>query len=57
MQEALGYLALVSETLGSEAVTPDRFRLGASTLLNDIVLQRRFQRTGRYGRTHDLPVD
>jgi deoxyribose-phosphate aldolase len=56
-KQALGYLAIVAETLGPQAITPDRFRLGASTLLNDIVLQRRFARTGRYGRTHDLPVD
>lgn len=56
-KQALGYLALVSETLGPDWLTPDRFRIGASTLLNDIVLQRRFRRTGRYGRTSDLPVD
>jgi deoxyribose-phosphate aldolase len=56
-KQALGYLAIVSETLGGAWLTPERFRLGASTLLNDIVLQRRFQRTGRYGRTNDLPVD
>jgi deoxyribose-phosphate aldolase len=56
-KQALGYLAIISETLGPAWLTPDRFRLGASTLLNDIVLQRRFQRTGRYGRTYDLPVD
>ena len=56
-KQALGYLALVSETLGPDWLTPERFRLGASTLLNDIVLQRRFQRSGRYARTDDLPVD
>jgi len=56
-KQALGYLAIVAETLGPDWLTPDRFRIGASTLLNDIVLQRRFRRTGRYGRTHDLPVD
>ncbi len=56
-KQALGYLAIVSETLGAAWLTPDRFRIGASTLLNDIVLQRRFARTGRYARTHDLPVD
>jgi deoxyribose-phosphate aldolase len=56
-KQALGYLALVSETLGAEWLTPERFRLGASTLLNDIVLQRRFQRSGRYARSDDLPVD
>ncbi len=56
-KQALGYLALVAETLGMDWLTPDRFRFGASTLLNDIVLQRRFARTGRYARTTDLPVD
>jgi deoxyribose-phosphate aldolase len=56
-KQALGYLALVAETLGPDWLTPQRFRIGASTLLNDIVLQRRFIRTGRYGRTDDLPVD
>ncbi len=56
-KQALGYLALVAETLGPEWLSPERLRLGASSLLNDIVLQRRFARTGRYGRTDDLPVD
>lgn len=56
-KQALGYLAIVAETLGTAWLTPDRFRIGASTLLNDIVLQLRFQRTGRYARTGDLPVD
>ncbi len=56
-KQALGYLALVAETLGLEWLTPDRFRLGASTLLNDIVMALRFQSTGRYARLSDLPVD
>lgn len=56
-KQALGYLAIVAETLGPEWLSPDRLRIGASTLLNDIVLQRRFQRTGRYARADDLPVD
>ncbi len=56
-KQALGYLALVAETLGTGWLTPDRLRFGASTLLNDIVLQLRFARTGRYARTTDLPVD
>ena len=53
-KQALGYLALVAETLGTGWLTPDRFRLGASTLLNDIVLQRRFARTGPL-RPHRRP--
>ncbi len=56
-KQALGYLALVAETLGVAWLTPDRLRFGASTLLNDIVLQLRFARSGRYARTDDLPVD
>ena len=53
-KQALGYLALVSETLGTELAHPERFRLGASTLLNDIVLQRRFRRH-RPLRAHRRP--
>ncbi|MDH3226283.1 MAG: deoxyribose-phosphate aldolase [Thermoleophilia bacterium] len=56
-KQALGYLAIIAETLGTRWLTPERFRLGASSLLNDIVLQLRFQTTGRYGRPGDLPVD
>jgi deoxyribose-phosphate aldolase len=56
-KQALGYLALVAETLGTDWLTPERFRIGASSLLNDIVLQLRFQNTGRYARPGDLPVD
>jgi deoxyribose-phosphate aldolase len=35
--EARGYMALVRETLGSEWLSPERFRIGASTLLNDLL--------------------
>lgn len=47
-KEALHYLVLVKETLGEEWLTPDRFRFGASTLLNDILMQLEKERTGRY---------
>lgn len=56
-KQALGYLAIVAETLGTAWLTPDMFRFGASTLLNDVVLQMRFRATGRYARPDDLPVD
>ena len=56
-KQALGYLAIVAETLGVAWLTPDRFRLGASTLVNDLVMQLHFQETGRYARLSDLPVD
>ena len=45
---ALSYLVLLHETLGSEWMTPDMFRIGASTLLNDILMQLRKEKTGAY---------
>ncbi len=56
-KQALGFLALVAETLGVEWLDPGLFRFGASTLLNDVVLQLRMRATGRYARPGDLPVD
>ncbi|MBD5653768.1 MAG: deoxyribose-phosphate aldolase [Candidatus Eremiobacteraeota bacterium] len=45
---ALGYLALVNETLGAAWLRPERFRLGASTLLDDLLMQREKLVTGSY---------
>jgi deoxyribose-phosphate aldolase len=45
---ALAYLVLLYETLGGEWMNPDLFRLGASSLLNDILMQLRKERTGAY---------
>jgi deoxyribose-phosphate aldolase len=45
---SLAYLVLLYETLGAEWMTPDLFRLGASSLLNDILMQLRKERTGAY---------
>lgn len=45
---AIRYLVLLSETLGSHWLTPDRFRFGASSLLNDLLMQIRWLRDGRY---------
>jgi len=36
---AIAYLVVLWETLGAEWMTPDRFRLGASSLLNDVLMQ------------------
>ena len=47
-KQAVQYLVLVYETLGPEWMTPDRFRIGASTLLNDVLMQIDKERTGRY---------
>ena len=38
-KQALAYLVMVKETLGDDWLTPDRFRFGASTLVNDVLMQ------------------
>jgi len=45
---ALSYLVLLYETMGPEWMTPDLFRIGASSLLNDVLMQLRKERTGAY---------
>jgi deoxyribose-phosphate aldolase len=47
-KQALHYLVMVNETLGDDWLTPDMFRLGASTLANDILLQIAKGVDGRY---------
>jgi deoxyribose-phosphate aldolase len=47
-KDALRYLVLVNETLGSEWLTPKRFRIGASSLLNDLLMQIDKQRSKSY---------
>ena len=47
-KQAVQHLVLVHETLGPEWLTPDLYRLGASSLLNDILMQLRKQKTGAY---------
>ena len=42
------YLVVLHETLGREWMTPDLFRFGASSLLNDVLMQIRKQKTGAY---------
>jgi deoxyribose-phosphate aldolase len=38
-KEALAYLVMLKETLGDAWLTPDLFRFGATTLLNDVLMQ------------------
>lgn len=47
-KQAVQYLVVLYETLGSGWMTPDLFRFGASSLLNDVLMQIRKERTGRY---------
>ena len=51
---AMHMLVLVKETLGDEWLTPDRFRIGASSLLNDLLLQYAKLDGGHYGRAEDF---
>lgn len=47
-KDAIAYLVLMKETLGDEWLTPELYRLGASSVLNDILMQLDKQRTGFY---------
>jgi deoxyribose-phosphate aldolase len=47
-KDAIRYLVVLNETLGSEWMSPDWFRFGASSLLNDVLMQIRWLETGRY---------
>ena len=56
-KQAVQHLVLVHETLGPEWLTPDFYRLGASSLLNDVLMQVRKERTGRYSSPDEFTVD
>ena len=56
-KDAMKYLVLVNETLGDAWLSPDWFRLGASSLLNDLLLQRQRMSTGRYSGPDYVTVD
>lgn len=47
-KQALAYLVMVKETLGDDWLTPDLFRFGASTLVNDVLMQIAKLVDGRY---------
>ena len=47
-KNAIQYLVQVHETLGPDWLTPDLYRLGASSLVNDILMQIRKEKTGAY---------
>jgi deoxyribose-phosphate aldolase len=56
-KQAVQYLVQLHETLGVEWLTPDLYRLGASTLLNDVLMQIRKEKTGRYQSGDYFTVD
>jgi deoxyribose-phosphate aldolase len=56
-KDAIRYLVIVNETLGEEWLTPDRFRIGASSLLNDLLMQIDKQRSGFYSDPDRYTLD
>jgi deoxyribose-phosphate aldolase len=56
-KQAVQYLVMVNETLGPEWLTPDLFRFGASSLLNDVLMQIRKEKTGRYQSPDYFTID
>ena len=56
-KDALKYLVVVNETAGATWLRPEYFRFGASSLLNDLLMQRRKQRTGAYVRPDEFSGD
>lgn len=54
---ALAYLVVVNETLGAGWMTPEMFRIGASSLLNDVLMQLDKERTGRYQSSDYYTLD
>jgi deoxyribose-phosphate aldolase len=56
-KDAIRYLVLVNETVGDDWLDPDWFRLGASSLLNDLLMQRQKMTTGRYSGPDYFTLD
>lgn len=56
-KDAMRYLVLVNEVAGDEWLTPDWFRIGASSLLNDLLMQRQKMAQGRYAGPDYFTLD
>jgi deoxyribose-phosphate aldolase len=56
-KQAVQYLVVLHETLGVDWLTPELFRFGASTLLNDVLMQMRKQKTGVYQSPDYFTID
>ena len=56
-KDAIRYLVLVNETAGEDWLDPDWFRFGASSLLNDLLMQRTKLATGRYSGPDYFTLD
>ena len=56
-KDAIKQLVLVNETAGSEWLTPEYFRIGASALLNDLLMQRMKMDDGYYASPNYVTID
>jgi deoxyribose-phosphate aldolase len=56
-KDAVKYLVAVAETAGEEWLQPHLFRFGASSLLNDVLLQRQKLATGHYSGPDYVTID
>ena len=56
-KDAIRNLVLVNETTGDDWLDPDWFRIGASSLLNDLLMQRQKMTTGRYSGPDYFTLD
>jgi len=56
-KDAIKYVVTVAETVGEEWLQPHLFRFGASSLLNDVLLQRQKLATGHYSGPDYVTID
>jgi deoxyribose-phosphate aldolase len=56
-KDAIRYLVLVNETVGADWLDPRWFRFGASSLLNDLLMQRMKQASGHYAGPDYVTLD
>jgi len=56
-KDAIKQLVLVNETAGPDWLTPSLFRIGASALLNDLLMQRMKMRSGHYASANYVTMD
>ena len=56
-KDAIKQLVLVNETAGPEWLNPSLFRIGASALLNDLLLQRMKISDGYYASPNYVTID
>jgi deoxyribose-phosphate aldolase len=56
-KDAIKYLVMINETVGDDWLDPDWFRFGASSLLNDLLMQRTKLTTGHYAGPDYFTLD